>query len=133
MDGLAFCEVLAGALFVASGRPDGKLVNLTGFLASDQGVLTLFPSEHDYRLRISLHSRVVQGTHEQQQSLMPAHGNHYVKLFGKHGSTDQALLRYGKVGVIRPEHADEVRVRERDLGAEELRIVYDSATALPQN
>lgn len=132
MDGRAFCEVLGSDLFAESERLNGRLVSVTGYLANDEGVLTLFPSEHDYKVRINTHALVVHGGHERQKQLMREHGNGYVKLFGAYSSKDETSSRYGKVGSILPLYADTVRFRESNLGPDELRIIYDAAEGAPK-
>lgn len=127
LDSRTYCEVLGSDLFAASERLDGSLVSITGFLANDDGVLTLFPNEDAYRQRINTHALVVRAKYEKQKHLLATYGYKYVKVFGKYSSKDETSHQSGKVGSIQVLHADPVRARASQLGPEDLGVnVEDS-------
>lgn len=120
LDSRSYCEVLGSDLFSASERMHGRDVSLTGFLANDDGVLTLFPSETEYRNRVNTHALVLRAPYESQKKLLAEYGYGYVKLFGTYSSKDKTSSQFGKVGSLRVLHADPVKARGRNLGTEEL-------------
>jgi hypothetical protein len=79
LEGRAVCEVTGSDFFSASDLLDGRLVKVTGYLAVDHGVVSLYPNERDYSLSINNHALVVRAPIEKQRSLIDSYGYGYVR------------------------------------------------------
>lgn len=79
---------------------DGKQVLLTGFLAIDDGLFSIYPSEMSYENNINVNSFQIRAPQSQQKELFELHGYSYVRLIGTYVAHDENAYRSGRGGVI---------------------------------
>lgn len=123
--GEKLCHVSAASLAVLAPRIEGRMIQVTGYLVIDGGMLSLYPSEQDYLLGTNTQSLRIRAREEVQRSAFSKYGYSYVKMIGKYSSIDEDAIRSGRAGSLYLVSSEPVKIRENRETEQDLRVDID--------
>lgn len=81
----------------------GKEIAIVGYLAISDGLLTLYPSEHDYLINNNFSSLQLRFDADDQEKLFSVFGYNYIKITALFEPVDRISNRINSVGALKGE------------------------------
>lgn len=117
-----WCHLDFTRLEVLSNEVHAASIWILGYMAIDNGVLTLYENEDAYLRAQNERSIEIRGTRSELEDLFKKHGYKYVRIEGKFGAGPESQ-RSSKIGVLHsPFRVVDVPIRSRREGVNDISV-----------